>query len=170
MGFNLGKADGPQNDAAIKRAHRWQFAVLGPLDTQILAFCKTATRPSLIIKPSEWHHDQEVSYYAGKHVWEPVTIRFYDAENPNVGVKLFDWVKDMVVDIPGGAIAKEADEYKKEANLLMLNSEGQGGVEDWKLINAWPENVNWLELDYQSTELQLVECRVRYDRAEVTGL
>ena len=45
-------------------------------------------------------------------------------------------------------------------------TDGAGNTDElWTLNGVWPQQTNWMDLDYTNSEIQLVEVIMRYDRA-----
>jgi len=159
-----GAANGPSNTQEVRRAHRWLFETIGnALTSSCLLLLKEASRPHPTIEEPEMHHNQEQVYFAGKHKWDSVKMSWYDGEQPtDVSSEIWGWL-NKVIDIPN-ATAFLPSEYKMDATLQMLQADGKHN-EQWNLYGCWPQDVNWNTLDYTSTELQLIEVTMRYDRA-----
>lgn len=173
-GFNIGGGGGggedPSNVTELRRKHRWTFRLLGnTIKAPAVLFLQKASRPNFKLEEAIMHHDQEQSYYAGKQSWEPCNITFYDAEQaPDVSAEVFKWVQLVIpsgLNSTGGRVTVNVPAtYKQPSELTMIN--GTGGVtEKWSLKGSWPASTNWGELDYTSSEIQLIEISVRFDRA-----
>jgi hypothetical protein len=167
-GFNISSqagagGDGPSNTVETRRKHRWIFQTIGSaLERTILIHLQKANRPSFALEEPEMHHDQEQVYFAGKQTWEPVDMAWYDVTEPDVSEAIWNWL-NSVVQVPGALVAAPSD-YKVDATLAMIDNTG-APEETWKMFGCWPKEVNWGELNYTDTELQLVEVKMRYDRA-----
>jgi hypothetical protein len=164
-GFKIcGKGDGPNHVSEVRRKHRWLFKTFENMVTpQVLLVLKAATRPQFDLEQPEMHHNQEVIYYAGKQKWEPCKLSWYDVEqDPDVSKAIYEWLQKFInldtanVEVP--------NTYKKLAELSMVNGQGES-KETWKMCGAWPASINWGDLDYSNTELQMIEVTIRYDRA-----
>jgi len=168
-GFNIGgQGDGPSAVLETRRNHRWVFETIDAageqLSREILLILKTAQRPNFTFEEPEMHHDQEVAYFAGKQTWEPIEISWYDGEQPNdASQAMFDWL-NRISDLQATTVATP-DVYKKNATLQMTNGQGEAS-EKWTLFNSWPSNLNWGDLDYEDTEIALIELSIRFDRAQ----
>jgi hypothetical protein len=175
-GFNIGGGGGatePSPTVEIRRKHRWLFTVVGPVPQGTLLFLQKAARPTFKYTEAIMHHDQEQSYYAGKQEWEPITITFYDGEQtPNVSADMFKWVTTVTTSGlgPGGGPITVASPAAYKAQATLNSTDGTGAAdEEWTLNNVWPQQTNWMDLDYTNSELQLVEVVMRYDRAFKTS-
>lgn len=173
-GFNIGGggSNEPSNVVETRRKHRWLFQVISPLPQNVLLFLQKASRPQFKYAEAVMHHDQEEVYFAGKQTWEPITLSWYDAEqNPNVSEAIFKWVTTVTTSglgAGGGQIQVDVPSaYKREATLAMTDGSGNT-TEEWSLKGCWPRETNWQDLDYTSSDIQMVEVVMRYDRATRT--
>ena len=170
-GFNIngtGALDGgPANTLETRRKHRWIFKTLGKGQTQfeskVLLVLKTATRPHPTFEEPVMHHNQEQAYFAGKHSWEACTMSWYDIEQgPDVSKEMFDWL-NKVCDISTVKVSVPS-QYKSYGQLEMLKGDGKPS-ESWRMYGCWPQDINWGDLDYENTEINLIEIIMRFDRA-----
>ncbi len=172
-GFNIApygggySAQGPSNTLETRRKHRWVFEVIGRgtgvFSQSELLVLQSASRPSFKFEEPEMHHNQEVSRFAGKQDWEPVTLVWYDVQqDPDVSRGLYNWI-ETVVNMFSIKVAHPRL-YKRTASLLMLDGAGQTS-ERWTMLGTWPSACNWQELDHTSTDLMTIEATMRYDRA-----
>jgi hypothetical protein len=168
-GFNIcGTGDGPSATIETRRKHRWLFQTLGKgggdqFPANVLLILQSAQRPDFKFEEPEMHHNQEVARFAGKQDWEPITLTWYDAEQPqDASAQIWDWFEHVVnfagadVQIPGL--------YKAEGRLQMQDGNGTPS-ETWRLCNTWPKEFNGGDLDYTDTEIATVEVTMRFDRA-----
>lgn len=123
----------------------------------------TASRPSLTIGEVEFHRLNEKYYYpAGKAEYSAMEVSFYDTIGLNAGKYMYGWFR-AVFDFKSGAVG-----YKKsfvaEGLLSMLDPKG-AIIEQWRLINCWPTNINFNDLSYEDTGAAMVNTTIRYDRA-----
>ena len=173
-GFNIGGSSPRQKSytAEPRRRHRWRVTFLGPTFAPgDLVYLQKASRPQFKYEAPEMHHDQEVSYFAGKQSWEAQTWTFYDMEQPiDVSQRMYQWVATVTetfLDRADETAVATPGEYKTNAILEMTDGRGRAS-ETWTLYGTWPMETNWNDLDYTDTELALIEVTVRYDRAVPT--
>ena len=157
----------PANTVETRRKHRWVFELIGradgPMPSNALVLLRECTRPNFTFEEPDMHHNQEVAYFAGKQKWEPIKLVWYDAEqDPDVSKEMYTWLKG-VVNIDQATVALP-NVYKKQAKLSMIKGDGSVS-ETWTMAGCWPQNVNWSDLNYTNTEIQVVEVNMRYDRA-----
>jgi hypothetical protein len=171
-GFAINNTSGAQSKdhkAEFRRKHRWRFTVLedGTVSPRDFLYLQKAGRPAYKIEEAPVHHDQEVAYFAGKQEWEPLTLEFYDAID-GAGVNdisnvMWEWVRNSTV-IESATVEVPAL-YKNTLQLEMTN--GAGAVDEtWILFGSWVKESNWNDLDYTSSDVQLVSVTIRFDRAE----
>jgi hypothetical protein len=165
------------NKAEFRRKHRWRVAAhdgsgLEPVDWLYL---QKAARPSFKYLEAIVHHDQEQAYFAGKQEWETITLTFYDVESGGGGQDISRAIYNWIAAGTGGAVGKHEDAtmqvpnaYKKDLELDLTKADGTSS-EHWTLFGCWPLSVNFQELDYTNTEIQLIEVVVRFDRAQRHG-
>lgn len=178
-GFNLGTGGDvePSAKAELRRKHRWLF-VAGFMEPGEYAFLKTAARPSIKIEEAKMAHDQETAFFAGRHTWDPITLEFYDAMNPkDISSKIYAWLNEGgatagspavfnalgVVGTPQVSV-NPPDKYKIDVEMQMIDGMGQP-KEKWTLYNAWPKEINWGDLSYESSEIATVKVTLIFDRA-----
>jgi len=157
---------GPIGDVSfcIKRRFRWQLKIpsISVDGIDALPPSKSA-RPSISFKEIEAQHLNETIYFAGKPEWKPVPLTLYDLktkQNP-----IYEWLKLQYDPRPGDWIAPPPSTWKKpEARLEMYD--GCGTIlETWVYENAWPQSIEWGELDMGNSEYCTVDLQLRYDRA-----
>lgn len=152
----------------MRRKYRWIWeAIAGNVFTQPeMLILQSAQRPNFKLEDPVMHHQQEQVYFAGKQSWEPITLVWYDAENPlNVSNKIYNWINTVVnmttINVNPPSV------YKTNAQLSMVNG-FQVPNETWQIYNCWPKTCNWGELNYVNTEIATIEVVMRYDRAAKT--
>lgn len=181
-GFNIIQGDDrdcdgigtPSNKNEFRRKHRWLFKLIDggkgvPANT--LVFLQKATRPSFKFEEPVVHHNQEVAYFAGKQEWEPIKLVWYDSQQaPDVSSDIWTWLQGVneidkvCVHLPGSKGIGAAPGYKGTAVLSSVSGCGECD-ETWTMYGCWPQQIDWSELDYTSTEIQVVSVTMRYDRA-----
>lgn len=173
MEMGIGTLGG--DSVVFKRKFRWLFFVpeVSQEGVKALAPLRSA-RPSYSFKENSVQHVNEEIFFPTKTEWKPITLVLYDtAKNKHPVV---DWVS-MVYNIgpaQGGleqhnwvpAIKKEpaGKGFKKEARLDLYDGCGKL-IEQWNFEGAWPQQVEFGDLDMSSNEIVLVTITLRYDRA-----
>lgn len=166
MGFDLGISD-PKT--CFKRKFRWMLIIdgisgsLGDEKGVIKALPPLrSSRPSLSFKEMEAQHLNETIYFPSKPEWKPIPLSLYDikkTENPVV-----NWLKD-IYDAKGGTWSPSLNS-KKDCTLQMYDGCGDV-IESWIFENAWPQNIEFGELDMGASDVMTIDLTLRYDRAYI---
>jgi hypothetical protein len=165
------------NKVEPRRTHRWYFETIGlspgnvvslrgvsAWDKSIQVVLKSAARPSFTLEETVMHHNQEQVYFAGKQSWDAITLTWYDIEQPpDVSKAMWYWI-NSITNINAVQVHLPSL-YKIDARLAMVTGEGAVN-ERWNLYGSWPQTSNWQALDYTNNEIQTIEVKLRYDRAE----
>ena len=165
MGFDFG-LNSPFT--IFKRKNRWAFSIPGISDEAISALPPSkSARPSISFKEIEAQHLSETVYFPGKPDWKPITISLYDIKKENVEKNhVFDWLVKLY-DPRKGSFLYSCDGFKQQEAILELLDGCGGTLEKWKFINVWPQNVEFGDLDMQSSEILTCDITLRYDRAYI---
>jgi hypothetical protein len=160
------------SDICFKRKFRWMFYITNVVGEGVnMLPPDKGARPSLSFKEIEAQHLNETIYFAGKPDWKPIQITLFDVntnQNP-----IFKWLKQQYDPCNDAGTWKRprADPengWKRDAKLEMYD--GCGNVlEKWIIRNAWPNNVEWGDLDMGESAYVTVELTLRYDRAWIEG-
>lgn len=131
-----------------------------PLAIDILS----ASRPSVSTEAQEIHRLNERFYFAAKPAWEPVSCIFYDYDKGGDSASqiLYHWFTAIYNPLTGGQ--GYAIVYKTNATLVILGPDGKI-IEIWDLFGAFPESINWNDLNYEASEPMQVETSIRFDYA-----
>lgn len=168
-GFNIGSTSGVGNKIEPRRKHRFEFEtpeIVFP-DSKAALLLKSATRPKISIDeiPVKWN--QETAYWDGQHEWDPMTLTWYDVHQDNdTSLAIWKWL-NSVIDLPGASgqpTAQVAPFYKRNSKLIMTDNTGNVN-QFWELSRCWPRDVDWGDLDYADSEIALITCTMRFDRA-----
>jgi len=152
-----------------KRKFRWTFAVDGPCDIKVKeSFVKLASRPNLSIEETEINYLNGKTWIPGKGTWETITITYYDVAGENIG--LWSWlasVYDFASDNAPVALkqATARQDYSGTCTLTMYDGCGVP-IESWTLSDAWPQAMNFGDLDYSSSEEATIEVTLRYAQVQ----
>ena len=166
MGFDFGLDD---SNTCFKRKNRWLFKITGisaddpPTGIDSLPPSKAA-RPSVSFKELEAQHVTETVYFPGKPEWKPITLSLYDLKKNKHPV--FEWLKG-VYDPNGETYKPSTDGWKKQCTLEMYDGCGNV-IEKWTFDNAWPQSIEFGDLDMTSSEVLTCEVTLRYDRAYIS--
>lgn len=163
-----------------KRKFRWTFEVFKDNGTGgfgeplvPLHYVKMASRPNISIEETEVNFLNAKTYIPGKGTWETITVTYYDISN-NGGTGnegLWTWLAN-VYDFTQPASLKQSSVrrgYAGIADCTLYDGCGKA-LEKWTLGDAWPQAVNFGELDYASSEECTIEVTMRYSNVAYRNL
>ena len=166
MGLDFGLEN---TGSCIKRKFRWLLKIDGisalNSNTQSVNALppSKASRPSLTFKEMEVQHLIETVYYPSKPEWKPITLTLFDLKKNRNPV--FDWIKQVYDTCGTGSWnVSVGNGFKKKATLEMYDGCGNT-IESWEFQNAWPQSIDFGDLDMGSSEYSTIEITLRYDRA-----
>lgn len=152
----------------FKRKFRWTFKVNNICGSTEVPehFVKVAARPNLTIEETEINFLNAKTWIPGKASWETITVTYYDvASRDNAG--LWNWLASVYNFTKPKRLEQGANraQYAGRAVLTMFDGCGKP-LERWKMNDAWPQAINFGELDYSSSEEATVELTLRYSEVE----
>lgn len=162
---------GSLKSACFQRKFRWilQIDDISGVSTgteiTVLPPIKSA-RPSLSFKEMEVIGLNENIFYPVRPEWKPIPLTLIDlVKNKN---PIFDWIS-IIYDASANSTFNPVlngpkGNFKKQANLFMLDGCGNT-VEQWVYDNAYPQNIEWGELDMGESAIVTADLTLRYDRA-----
>jgi hypothetical protein len=163
----LDSADLLANTYEPKRKFRWIMGIDG-LDAFVL---KTAARPQGVFDETvvDWINTKR--FLAGKFTWSPIQITMHDPIVQSAAQKLMTWVRRNYEPLTGRMGYAEgpgaSDEpvgYKQTVTLKLLDPQGTV-AELWELRGAWPQDVNFGDLDMASSDNVEISFTLRFDNA-----
>jgi hypothetical protein len=140
------------------RKFRWVLQIDG-IDAYTL---KTAARPQLTFDETVIDYINTKRYVSGKQTWNPIAITTHDPIAPSGAQKVMDWVRLNYEPLTGRM--GYASFYKKNIVLKMLDPQGTV-VQYWDILGAWPQDVNFGDLDYASSDNAEISFTLRFDNA-----
>jgi phage tail-like protein len=123
---------------------------------------KTGNRPQINFEKVTIDHINVKRQLKGKGEWQDLEITLYDPIVPSAAQAVMEWVRLGHESITGRD--GYADFYKKDIDIFMLGPVGDK-VEQWKLIGAFPTQVNFGDLDASSNEVATATMTLTYDYA-----
>lgn len=141
-----------------KRKFRWILAIEG-IDSYLL---KSAARPTMTTEEFQIDYINATRYLASKYTFNSIEVSMHDAIAPAGAQQVMEWLRlaHEHVSQRGGY----ADFYKRDIQLKMLDPFGNV-VELWDIKGAFPQEVNFGELDYSNMESADITLTIRYDLA-----
>ena len=151
------------------------------MDSSILWYAKTATKPSFTIEVGTHNYLNYTFNYPGTVKWNEVTIDLVDpgptvTGGPDLAEKLWQFLGSSGWDVPGnpngGASSFNTVSKNKAINGLgsvIITQIDADGVqnEKWTMINAFVTDVKFGELAYGDDELTTYSLTIQYDWAEL---
>lgn len=142
----------------FKRKFRWTIE-FGNRPMNILPPSKAA-RPSISFKEIEVVHLTENIYLPGRVEYQPLNVTVYDI-NKNKGDSVYAWIKSICA---AGDHRALYNKYPDTINIKMLDGSGEV-LETWVYEEAWPQKIDFSDLDYSSSDLATIDITFRYSRA-----
>jgi hypothetical protein len=141
-----------------KRKFRWVLQIDG-IDAFVL---KTAARPQQTFEETVIDFINTKRYVSGKGAWNPIAITMHDPIAPSAAQKIMDWVRLNYEPLTGRM--GYASFYKKDLQLKLLDPQGTV-VELWDIKGAWPQDINFGDLDYATSDNAEISYSLRFDNA-----
>jgi hypothetical protein len=120
-------------------------------------------RPKIVSEKKTLDHINLQRYYKGKTTWQDITLEIYDPVVPSAAQAVMEWVRLGHESVTGRD--GYMDFYKKD---IIINTLGPVAdkVEEWKLVGAFPINVDFQSLDFSNTGDPLtISLTLSYDYA-----
>jgi hypothetical protein len=170
MSFYFHEEWGDINTTCFKQKFRWLFVIpdISSSGANSLPPLKSA-RPSFSFKEMEAPHLNETIYFPSKPEFKPVNLTLYDikktTENP-----VFSWLKRVYnpANCSRWYPALDSPSIKVGQAELSLFDPCGNVLETWVFEHAWPQAVEFGELDMGSSDVVTCDVTLRYDRAYIT--
>lgn len=151
-------------NVTFKRKFRWLFSIENIIGGSVNALLpQKAARPSLSFKSQQFEHINETIFFPVKPDWKPINVILYDTKC-NMNPIWENWLKYFYDPKNGKYNFVNDVGYKKNATLTMLDGCGEI-IENWTFENAYPEEINFDELDMASNDIVNISLTLRYDRS-----
>ena len=154
-------------NVTFKRKFRWTLEIRGKqggCDFYVPPhFVQIAARPQVTFEEVEINFLNRRTWWPGKPTWEPITVTYFDAvgnHGQQTPHQLIRWLSAMYT-IGKDRMSSRRNYYLGEAELFLLNGCGQK-MERWLFLDAWPQAVNWGDVDYSSSDIATIELTLRY--------
>lgn len=169
-------------DVIFKRKFRWGLQITPYCSNMAIdeVFVKIASRPNISFEETEINMKNGKFYIPGKATWEAITVTFYDVagkpETVGTGIAaIYGWLASVYSFQKRNALQESLcmgaamQDYAAKATLNMYS--GCGDVlETWEITDAWPQAVNWGDLDFSSSEEATIEVTLRYANVYFSSL
>ncbi len=168
MGMDFGLPLPGGQSATCKWKFRWLFNIEGVSgesgSTKALPPTR-AERPSLTFREMSIQHLNEVINIPAKPEWKPIQLVLYDLKT-NGTHPVFKWIQEAYDPRRGTWDPIAENDFIKTANLVLYDGTGNE-VERWVWEHAYPQQVEFGDLDMGSRELVVCTITLRYARAYV---
>jgi hypothetical protein len=128
----------------------------------------SVNRPKLTHEKITLHRYNSVSYIAGKHSWEPMSLTIQDDVTGTAAavIQAQEQKQQWLIGAEGQwlAAAGEGSLYKYVTYLDMLDGNDQV-IERWTIEGCWIESVDYGEIAYESSDPVTITLSVSYDHA-----
>lgn len=166
MQMGIGPIGAP--NTIIKKKHRWTMAISTPCGDLPTWACRTAARPNLDIEDNEINFLNATTWVPGRAKWQPINVTFLDVAHTDFQ-GLYNWISTIYhftdkTNLP----MSEKSGWSAEALLQMYDGCG-GLLETWQFSSVFPTNVNFGELDQQSSEFCTIDMTLRYSEVKYFG-
>lgn len=129
-------------------------------------YVKTAGRPNIEIEETELNFLNGVTWLPGKGRWQSINVSYHDVATADIA-PLYSWLASVYdfTDPINLHMGSRRSDYTATGVLSMLDGCGQL-LERWTMKDVWPTNINWGELDYESSEISSIELTLRYSQVK----
>jgi hypothetical protein len=127
-----------------------------------------AQRPSANFNPVEVHSYNSMASYAGKAMWQPITISLRDDVTKTIG-RLVGHQMQKQMNFFEQTTALAGSNYKFEMFIEALDGGNDGVLEQWYLEGCFIESVANDQYDYSTADPMTIELTVKYDNATLEG-
>ena len=155
-----------------KHSNRWRvtFANMGGgVDSQPVSMqAITVTRPKVQFEEITLHRYNSISYIAGKHSWDPITLTVEDDVTGTASAVIQAQLQKQqwLIGAEGQWLAAsgEGSLYKFVTYLDMLDGNDQV-IEKWTIEGCWLKDVKYGDNDYSTGDAIQITISIRFDHA-----
>ena len=176
-GMGIGKVGIGDPEVVFKRKFRWTFEVEGNGFRIPPYFVKVAARPNISFEDTEINFLNDKTWIPGKATWEAITVTYMDVAGNLTGdasganLELYDWLVN-VFDFTSPNrkfMNSKRCGYAGKATITLWDGCGTP-LERWTISDAWPQAVNFNDLDYSSSDTVDIELTMRYSQVKFEHL
>lgn len=174
QGMGVGSVGVGDPNVIFKRKFRWTLEISGNGQCPFRVppyFCKLAARPNIEFEETEINWLNDKTWIPGKASWQAITVTYIDVAGNLSGagaqgnLGLYDWlltVFDFTSPTKKFMNSKRIN-YAGEATLTLWDGCGTP-LETWTLLDAWPQAVNFGDLDYSVSDTLDIELTLRFSQ------
>ena len=143
------------------RQNRWLFRFPSDLGIQEW-WLSQAARPTINQTETEIPFLNTSTFVLGRYTWNTIQCSFRDPIGPSASQAIMEWVRLGTESVTGRQ--GYASGYMRDVELEMLDPTGVV-VQKWILKNCMLTEVNFGDLNYNSSDLATIQCTLRYTYA-----
>ncbi len=171
QGMGIGTVGIGDPNVVFKRKFRWTLTIRGKDFEVPPYFVKVAARPNISFEETEINFLNDKMWVPGKATWEALTFTYMDVSGNLTGdasggnLALYTWLTN-VFDFTSPTkkfMSSKRCGYAGAAELILYGGCGEK-LETWLLEDAWPQAINFGDLDYSSSDTVDIELTIRYSR------
>jgi len=145
-----------------KRKNRWLVRFIsGQLNYDVEANATNVSRPTRTYDEVSVHRGESIAYWAGKVVFDPITLTVDDSLDGSVG-RAIEAQNAAQFDTNTLAVAKDGTQYKFTMELILVDGAGNT-LETYTMYGCWLKEHKPENLDYTSSDAAKIDLTIRYD-------
>ena len=121
---------------------------------------ESGSRPQITQNSTEIQFLNTSTYVLGRYTWNEMNITFRDPIGPSASQAIMEWIRLCSESVTGRQ--GYAAGYKRDIELELLDPSGVV-VQKWLLVNCWPMNANFGELNYSQDGIATIAVTLRPD-------
>lgn len=172
FGVPLGGGAGRGGILQPKPKHRFRVRVInfGPVagGLELTQQVVNVSRPTVNSNPVELHSYNSIGYYAGKAVWNPITLVVRDDVTNSVS-RLVGHQEQKQLNHLQQTQALAGSNYKFQMFIETLDGGDDGVLETWFVEGCFCESIEWDQFDYSTSDPMQITMSIRYDNAHQEG-
>lgn len=172
--FGIPNGTGGGRGGLLQPKTKQKFRVLvfqfGPVNNGLELTQQTVSvgRPQMQQEAKEIHSYNSIAYYAGKAVWQEITLTVRDDVTNSVS-KLVGHQMQKQMNFFQQTTPESGSNYKFKMFIETLDGGNGAAIEQWVLEGCFLAGVNYEEFDYGSSDAMTIALTVRYDNATQSG-
>lgn len=173
QGMGVGTVGVGDPNVIFKRKNRWTIEIEGNNFRVPAYFAKVAARPNLSFEETQIDFLNDRMWIPGKATWEAITVTYMDVagslsgdgQGGNIG--LYTWLASVFDFTRPDKKFMNSKRSCYAAKVFLRLWDGCGNaLETWTLNDAWPQSINFGDLDYSSSDTVDIELTLRYSQVK----
>lgn len=172
--FGVPTGDGTGRGGILQPKPKWKFRVrvvnFGPIagGIELSQQVVSVGRPTVALSPVEVHSYNSIAYYAGKAVWNSISLVVRDDVTNSVS-RLVGHQEQKTMNHFQQTTPLAGSNYKFQMFIETLDGGDDGVLEAWFLEGCFLENIEWDTFEYSSNDPMQITMTIRYDNATQDG-